>query len=223
MSQLVSYIGVLRANDRVCVASYSPLENNSDARILKEVLAKPSTYVEPRRRYTQEGALFSIHFTGDEDGRVYACVTAREYPSRVAFAMLEEMETKFLSRVGEKSLTAKEGSLSRAVSSSFREICTKFDDYRNVDRLASVQAKVDVVKSTMEQNIQQMLANEEKLDNISENAENLNEQARVFQNRSTALRRQMKWKALKMWLLIALLVAMFLAIVIAIAVTQGKK
>ncbi len=58
---------------------------------------------------------------------------------------------------------------------------------RNVDRLASVQAKVDVVKSTMEQNIQQMLANEEKLDTISENAENLNEQARVFQTRSTAL------------------------------------
>ncbi len=58
---------------------------------------------------------------------------------------------------------------------------------RNVDRLASVQAKVDVVKSTMEQNIQQMLANEEKLGNISENAENLNEQARVFQTRSTAL------------------------------------
>ncbi len=46
---------------------------------------------------------------------------------------------------------------------------------------------MDVVKSTMEQNIQQMLANEEKLDNISENAENLNEQARVFQSRSTAL------------------------------------
>ncbi len=58
---------------------------------------------------------------------------------------------------------------------------------RNVDRLASVQAKVDVVKSTMESNIQQMLANEEKLDDISENAENLNEQARVFQTRSTAL------------------------------------
>lgn len=39
------------------------------------------------------------------------------------------------------------------------------------------QDKVDVVKMTMQDNIQQMLANEERLDQISENAENLNEQA----------------------------------------------
>lgn len=39
-----------------------------------------------------------------------------------------------------------------------------------------VQDKVDVVKMTMQDNIQQMLANEERLDQISENAENLNEQ-----------------------------------------------
>lgn len=38
------------------------------------------------------------------------------------------------------------------------------------------QDKVDVVKMTMQDNIQQMLANEERLDQISENAENLNEQ-----------------------------------------------
>lgn len=35
---------------------------------------------------------------------------------------------------------------------------------------------MDVVKVTMQDNIQQMLANEERLDQISENAENLNEQ-----------------------------------------------
>lgn len=44
------------------------------------------------------------------------------------------------------------------------------------------QDKVDVVKMTMQDNIQQMLANEERLDQISENAENLNEQVRgIFQ------------------------------------------
>lgn len=35
---------------------------------------------------------------------------------------------------------------------------------------------MDVVKMTMQDNIQQMLANEERLDQISQNAENLNEQ-----------------------------------------------
>lgn len=41
-----------------------------------------------------------------------------------------------------------------------------------------------MVKMTMQDNIQQMLANEERLDQISENAENLNEQVRgVFRNK----------------------------------------
>jgi hypothetical protein len=57
----------------------------------------------------------------------------------------------------------------------------------NVDRLASVQAKVDIVKSTMADNIEQMLVNSEKLEHIQSNAENLNEQAAVFKNRSTQL------------------------------------
>lgn len=47
-------------------------------------------------------------------------------------------------------------------------------------QLCPTQDKVDVVKMTMQDNIQQMLANEERLDQISENAENLNEQVRVL-------------------------------------------
>lgn len=39
-----------------------------------------------------------------------------------------------------------------------------------------LQDKVDVVKLTMQDNIQQMLANEERLDQISENAQNLHAQ-----------------------------------------------
>lgn len=39
-----------------------------------------------------------------------------------------------------------------------------------------MQDKVDVVKTTMQDNIQQMLSNEERLDQISQNAEGLNEQ-----------------------------------------------
>lgn len=46
-----------------------------------------------------------------------------------------------------------------------------------------VQDKVDVVKMTMQDNIQQMLANEERLDQISQNAESLNEQVRRRQDK----------------------------------------
>lgn len=62
-------------------------------------MSNPDTFVEPRKRYTSVGRMFSIHFVADEDNRVYTCVTDTEYPSRIAFALLEEMQTKFLTKV----------------------------------------------------------------------------------------------------------------------------
>lgn len=43
--------------------------------------------------------MFAIHFVADDENRVYSCVTDKEYPARIAFAMLEEMQTKFLTKV----------------------------------------------------------------------------------------------------------------------------
>ena len=45
-----------------------------------------------------------------------------------------------------------------------------------LEKYFCLQDKVDVVKTTMQDNIQQMLSNEERLDQISQNAEGLNEQ-----------------------------------------------
>ncbi|CAN0471966.1 unnamed protein product, partial [Ectocarpus sp. 12 AP-2014] len=211
MSRRITFLGVIRFTDRVLVAGYSPSEAD-DSLIIKELMSNPDTFVEPRKRYSVEGRMFSIHFVADDSNRIYSCVTDKEYPARIAFTLLEEAQTKFLTKVGDKSLTAKEGGLSRTMKSSFSDLCIKYDDIRNVDRMAA--DKVDVVKVTMQDNIQQMLANEERLDQISENAENLNEQAKVFQNRSSALRRQMRCKAIKMWLLLALVVIILLIIII---------
>ncbi|CAM9125594.1 unnamed protein product [Sphacelaria rigidula] len=222
MSLRITFVGVVRFTDRVMVAGYSPSEAG-DALIIKELMANPDTFVEPRKRYTSEGSMFSIHYTADDSNRVYSAVTDKEYPPRIAFAMLEEMQTKFLTKVGDKSLTAREGSLSRSMKSSFKDLCVKYEDVRNVDRMAAVQDKVDVVKMTMQDNIQQMLANEERLDQISQNAENLNEQAKVFENRSSALRRQMRCRAIKAWMALALVVIILLIIIIVPIVQHAKN
>lgn len=46
---------------------------------------------------------------------------------------------RWMHKVGDKSLTAKEGSLTRTMKSSFSDLCIKYDDTRNVDRMAAVQ------------------------------------------------------------------------------------
>lgn len=70
------------------------------AHVTLQLMSNPDTFVEPRKRYSVEGRMFSIHFVADDSNRVYSCVTDKEYPARIAFTLLDEAQTKFLTKVG---------------------------------------------------------------------------------------------------------------------------
>ncbi len=101
----------------------------------------------------------------------------------------------------------------------------RFGNPANVDKLASIQDKVDVVKTTMKDNIQQLLVNQEKMENIEAQTLHLNEQADGFNRGAKELKNKMFWKMWKMRLLIGgLITAVLLMIIVPIAVSSsGKK
>lgn len=181
---------------------------------IHEILADPNMFVEPRKRYTVEGDHFNVNFMADDRSRVFIAVTLKSYPERVTFVMIEEMQSKFLEKCGEKALTSKEGALDKTSKSIFKEICAKYSDLAQVDRVSAVAEKVESVKSTMQDNIAQMLENAGQLDDIQNSAENLSRQAEVFNKRSNQLRRNMRCRDMKMKFVIAGAVVLMLIIII---------
>lgn len=77
-----------------------------------------------------------------------------------------------------------------------------------------MQEKVDVVKSVMKENIQQVLANTEKMEDIEAATEHLRDNAKEFRGRSKQIQDKMWWKMWKMRLLIGGLVTSVLLIII---------
>lgn len=57
--------------------------------------------------------------------------------------------------------------------------------------MASIQEKLDVVKTVMQENIQQILLNEQKLENIEASAVKLNQQSEAFSTNTKALSNKM--------------------------------
>ena len=57
--------------------------------------------------------------------------------------------------------------------------------------MASIQEKLDVVKTVMQENIQQILLNEQKLENIEASAAHLNDQSVAFSTNTKALSNKM--------------------------------
>jgi hypothetical protein len=151
-----------------------------------------------------------------------AVITGKNYPSRVAITMLQELYTEFMNKCGDQVATARENALTKKSKKVLTEACTKYDDLNQVDKAQSLLGKVDVVKSQMQSNISDMLKNTEKAETLAEKSDQLNEQASVFKKKSTDLRKQMAWKNLKMTILLGGLVVVILIVILAPLIARAK-
>mmetsp|Transcript_24124 Transcript_24124/g.59027 ORF Transcript_24124/g.59027 Transcript_24124/m.59027 type:complete len:254 (+) Transcript_24124:108-869(+) len=146
----------------------------------------------------------------DKDGVCCAVITGNKYQSRVAIGCLNELYTDFMAKFARDTKSAAKNSLSKKAKTIMKTVSEKYEDPSKVDKTSKILGQVDAVKGQMQSNIAGMLKNTEKAEVLNEKSNQLNEQASVFKKRSTDLKKQMRWKNLKMTLLLA-------AVVIAIA------
>merc|ERR1712032_169728 len=92
--------------------------------------------------------------------------------------------------------------LSKKAKKVLEDSCKKFADPSSVDKAQQVLGQVDAVKGQMQDNIAGMLKNTEKAETLAEKSDQLNEQANVFKKKAVDLKKQMKWKNLKMTLIL---------------------
>merc|ERR1712038_322355 len=104
--------------------------------------------------------------------------------------------------------------LTRRSKPMLSKYCKQYSKIDSVDKATQIQSKVNAAKSKMQDNIADMLSNMERAESISNTAEELNEQANVFQKNSKTLKRTMRCKNRKMNMIIALLIVGILLVII---------
>lgn len=117
--------------------------------------------------------------------------------------MLQELYTNVMNKLSSETImTAAENSLSKKAKAILADGCTKYNDLASVDKISSLQGKVDVAQRVMEQNISKVLENTVVAESVAEKSVQAMEQAAVFRDKSNVLRKQMAWKNLKWNLLV---------------------
>jgi hypothetical protein len=164
-----------------------------------------------------------VVYGGDSDGLCLAVVTGLRYPARVATQMLTEIYSEYKQSFGEEAKTAKSKALSRKSKSMLSKYCQKYAVPQGVDKASALIQKVDTVKLQMQDNIATMLTNMEKTEDISTQADQLNEQASVFKKKSTDLKTQMKCKNMKMTIILSLLVVGILLVILVPLIRKAKS
>ena len=104
-----------------------------------------------------------------------------------------------------------------------QKLCAKYDNLADIDKVAAVSRKVESVKLVMQENVSMALRNVVKLESIQQAAEELQQQAGIFQKQSKDLKNKMWWKNMKMKLIIAFIVLAIIGIIVGVAVAYAKQ
>ena len=137
--------------------------------------------------------------------------------------MLQELHIEFSAKFAQDFTTAPTNSLSKKTKTLLAEKCTKYEDPKNVDKAQSVLGQVEKVRGQMGDNIAGMLKNTEKAETLAEKSDQLNEQANVFKKRSGDLKKEMRWKNLKMTLILGGLVVGILLVILVPLIIKAKN
>lgn len=231
----VKFLAVARASDKVIVCTYmhNPSRKTTvDVKELttyKEMLGKViraptwKTQVSPNGRHSLECDTNKFHFTMDNDELVFAAITVKDYPIRLAFQMIAAMQQEIVPKLGSKALTCKENGLDRDCAKPLSTIAAAFDDRTKVDKISEVMNQVDGVKSVMHNNIQVVLSSTEKMEVVEQKTNDLNEQAKVFRNTGRKLRKEMWWRNVRLTIAIAFCAVLVLLIILALAGVFKKE
>jgi hypothetical protein len=171
---------------------------------------------------TPEIGTLHLNAGGDD---VIAVVTASAYPRKLAFDLLDEVRRD----VTRASITAsdvrdaeKPGCFARSLP-SLREICARYGEAAEADKVARVGAQVHEVQAMMEGNINRMLDNQETVGAVEDKSEALREGASQFNRRSEHVRRIMWWRLMKLKMIFAALATCVLGYILVPIIHQATK
>lgn len=150
-----------------------------------------------------DGSVVDAMATGKS---ILLVVRADEYPQRVAFKLLADLNEYMEMRASvDKQMLLM--------------LCEKYDDVGAVEPIIAVQRQVDATTAIMSANVRMMIEAHERLETLEEQAEHLSDSAKKFKKASRQVKQTMRWVDIRMKLLAgAIPVAILLAIIIPLVV-----
>ncbi|CAO3569512.1 unnamed protein product [Mortierella alpina] len=153
-----------------------------------------------------------------EDGLTYMCMADDSFDRRIPFAFLQDIKHKFLEQYGRER--ALESLLPYSMNEFSKTLAAQMEYFStnpNADRIKQVKGEIEQVKDVMVQNIERVLERGERIELLVDKTDNLNQQAFAFKRRSTALKRTMWWKNMKLMAILVLVIIFLTYLIISAA------
>jgi len=124
---------------------------------------------------------------------VVAAAVRRQYPERMAQALLQELAKEVRLAESEEKIEAAEAEkLTGSLKGKLRVLMRKYSEQAKMDKKTEVHEKVDLVKGLMEDNVKKILETHVTIDSLESKSSSLSTSANLFLKESASLRRQVQ-------------------------------
>ncbi|KAL4429489.1 hypothetical protein ABPG74_001334 [Tetrahymena malaccensis] len=157
------YALIVRDQETI-LCDYTKASGNFEQRIM-EVVGN----INPKVRETCLLGNFNFHSTGLQR-YLFVCMADKQYPSRVAFKFLQELQDSFYQHINE---TDRENANAFGLNKNFRKVIKeKLEHYNTLDadNLMKVQAAVRDVQNVMIKNLDMVIDNNIKIEILQDKA-----------------------------------------------------
>jgi len=177
-------------------------------------LEKIPTSANSKMSYVYERHIF--HYMVDA-GLTYLCMADEEFGRRIPFMYLEDLKSRFKSAYGDRGKSALAFGMNEDFSRVMKNLMDYYSNNPNADKISTLKGEVDEVKNVMVQNIEKVLERGEKIELLVDKTEELSSNAFKFKKQSTALKRSMWFKNVKLMILIVAILLVVVYIIVALA------
>ena len=213
----IKYVLIGDSSTMKIITEYS--SGNVEAKTKKEInrifnkLAKlPNKKYDERNKITSKEE--NYYFINIKPNILFIILANNQYPERYVFELISKIiedniptmindETRELNPTGRQAL---------------KELVNKYQDIKNINKIAEIQKDVDSLKVDMKKNINKMVESVENVNDLQNKSEQLKLESEDYKKTSVEIRKVTWWQNCKLWAIIAGIVILIVLIIVLVIV-----
>ena len=141
--------------------------------------------------------------------RIFCALTAPDYPERIGYKALEDLQKAHLDFTEAHDLDT--------LSRECNYIIDTYNKPESFDKLSAAHKNINDLRLDVQKNIDKLVANDENLNELDSKARKMKENANLFNKNAVSLERTLWWKNIRLWCIIgATLIAIIVLIVLLV-------
>ena len=189
-----------------------PKKKKEINRIFNKLAKLPNKKYDERNKITSKEE--NYYFMNVKPNYLFIILVNNQYPERYAFELISKiMEENIPTMINDET-----GELNPSGRQALKELVNKYQDIKNINKIAEIQSGVDSLKVDMKKNITKMVESVDNVNELQNKSEQLKLETEDYKKTSVEIRKLTWWQNCKLWVIIIGIVLLLVLIIVLIVV-----